>query len=53
MANVGVPEKIITIEPIKTPEPVKEPAPAQTMTDEDFRRLFVGQWPSAEGITGG
>ena len=28
MANIGVPERIITIEPIKVPEPVKEPVPA-------------------------
>ena len=45
MANVGVPKRIITIEPIKVPEPVKEPAPVKTMTDADFRRVFVGQWP--------
>ena len=30
MSDVGKPERIITIEPIKVPEPVKQPVPVKT-----------------------
>ncbi len=50
MANIGDPEKIITIEPIKVPEPVKEPVPVgrsfqnHTTCSDCGGVLAAGEW---------